>query len=308
MADPDAQGPVPSGRGQNESVRLTVESYVPRRGITLDQWERLGPRVRNAVLSLVPSSPDRARRDLWYLANFFAWAEGAGLTVELSTALNPDNVNRYCGLMKEGGERASTRSHLRRIGRSLTPVQWPHGNGDKRNESEGPYTDKDRALLFERAEAIQPASLRGFAIGLLAVGLGCGPSASELPKIRGDDVRKKGDAVILQVGDRSVPCRVEYEALVSERALHRRGDVLLAPRIDTQIFRVHQQWEGLPLRLRVARLRLTWLVDLLAAGVPPQAIMRAAGLRSVHSLDIALRFVSMPNDSDSRALRGSPTA
>ena len=290
MAAPAAESPVPSGRGQNESVRLTVESYVPRRGITLDQWERLGPTVRDAVLRLAPSSPDEARRDMWHLANFLAWAEEVALRAELATVLTPDNVNRYCGLMKEGGERASTRSHLRRIGRAVTPAQWPHREGDKRNESEGPYTDEDRALLFEHAETIQAASLREFTVALLAVGFGCGLSPKELILVRGDGVRREGEAVIVQVGDRWVPCRAEYENLVWERALDRRGDFLLAPRIDDQLFRVHRRWEGLGLRIQLPRLRLTWLVDLISAGVPLPVIMRAAGLRSVHSLDLAARF------------------
>jgi hypothetical protein len=290
-----------------DPVRLAVDRYVPGRGISEDQWARLAPAVRAAVLRLAPSSPVTARRDPWYLARFLAWAEDSGLPTDVETVLAPDHVNRYCGSKKQGGERSSTRSHLARIGSVIVPQRWPAPETGTRGKSLPPYTREDQALLLEYSYDLTPSSLREFAIALVAVGLGCGPSAKELPNIRADEVRRQNGAVTVQIADRAVPCRAAYEDLVWERALSCRGDLLLAPRVDSQIARVHDQWEGIPLRLQVARLRLTWLVEVLTTGVPLPAVIRAAGLRSLHSLDIALRHLPMPGESETAILRGSPT-
>ncbi|TMR40618.1 hypothetical protein [Actinomadura geliboluensis] len=175
---------------------------------------------------------------------------------------------------------------------------------------------------------------------MLALGLGCGLESGEIIPLRAADVRTgptadsptadtnlvpvaaADDQVVVAVRGRRarlVVCRRAWERVLADRAEHalriggepggylfRANAAVRGGNIVTNFLaRTHAAPGVAP--LKTSRLRATWLVGLIDAGVPLTVIVSAAGLDTLHSLTRLLPFVRTADPGQAATLlRGSP--
>ncbi|MFT2018777.1 hypothetical protein ACMA1D_23480 [Streptomyces sp. 796.1] len=129
----------------------------------------------------------------------------------------------------------------------------------------------------------------------MALGAGCGLTRREVLAVRGTGVTVlPSEAVVVAVpdSDRLVVCRAMWEEDLAARARAAGDGYLFLPQrqvaapkngISNWIKRTTRNALGLP-GLQLARLRSTWIMELLRQRVPEDVIARAAGMQSTAAL------------------------
>ena len=151
-----------------------------------------------------------------------AWAEGEGLPLDPETVLDPDTVERFVEVgLSDDHSRATYRSVLRQIGRLLTVrAPWePRPASVARRQVARPYSPFEVEQL--RIDAVkQPTESRQRAArAFLTLGLGAGLDGRWVTRVKGRDVSRRGDVVVVAVGEpsaRTVPVLGMWEDEVLE--------------------------------------------------------------------------------------------
>lgn len=243
--------------------------------------------------------------------------------------------------------RANYRSKLLRLRECLlggdcrtgTPAKLPGAPASR------PYTAAEQAALWAWANGQPTAGLQHGLKTLLALGFGSGLESHEVIPLRTTDVRTgptsnpiagsavldtgvdtavgaAADQVMVTVRGRRarlVVCRRAWERVLADQAEHalriggepggylfRANAAVRGGNIVTNFLARTHAAPGVP-PLKTARLRATWLVGLIEAGVPLTVIVSAAGLDTLHSLTRLLPFVRSTDPGQAATLlRGSP--
>lgn len=248
-----------------------------------------GPVVR-AVLA-IPDVPDESAkcivRVLYRLA---AWDARRNGDVDLRRALDPASIREFlkCGLVTaHDGSRSTLRSYLRRVRLANYPEDVAPGDKLSRQPVQAPYTNREHRAWRRLGASLQGRLRDDFTV-LLDLTFGAGHQAGEVLRAQGTSVAETPAGVVVRAcNDDGVLRDVPVAGDVGER-------LLAAARLagDGHLFRpglsrntslenvVAQVAEVSPShgRFVVSRARNTWLVDLLATGVPFGALMEAADL------------------------------
>lgn len=287
--------------GQAPDAYEWLGLYQPG-GVDPTTWEGVRPFVWDCVRRLgYDQDSAMAWRVVRELARIAIWAVGQGLPLDVEVVLDPDTVERFVAVgLADDPSRATYRSVLRRIGPKLTrKAPWqPRPAAVARRQVAPPYTVREVELL--KADAlVQPTRGRlQAARGLLALGLGTGLDGRWVARVRGLDVTKVHDAVLVRVGDpsaRQVPVLAEWEdevvalAAAAGRQLLVGGDSSAKSRAG-QLAAWLVVGNGHP-RFSAPRLRSTWLVTHLSRGTRLPELAKAAGLQGVTVLSDLLEYV-----------------
>ena len=176
-----------------------------------------------------------------------------------------------------------------------------------------PYSPAELEILW--ADALQQPSIvrRRAARALLALGLGAGLDGRWIARIGPDAVHRGDGFVAVSVpapAARLVVVRSCWEDEILDLAATAGSGVLLGRRSESRnrvgdIAKRLRCPVGHP-RISSARLRSSWLVDLLGDGVPITVICTAAGLSGITTLsDLLAHLPCVDPDEQIRLLRGS---
>lgn len=149
---------------------------------------------------------------------------------------------------------------------------------------------------------------------LVALALGAGLKAQELSSLVGSDVEKTDGGILITLpevfGPRVVPVHARWEDEVWAAAQRVEGRPIVLParqtvyRSDLSRLLEKVSEPGSP-EIKVARLRVTWVLRQLASGVRLDAVARAAGVNPTQ-LAKYVRFLPPLGEDEARAaLRGS---
>lgn len=267
-----------------------------------------------AVLPHVSYKQQDLLRSTTHLAH---WAVHRGLTLEHASVFTEEAID---GFIREGlpqysdASRGNVRAQLRRVREALQ-----HGGSPARPERLtaaeplAPYSLGEQRQFTQWAERQKTAEFRRDARTILALGLGAGLSASEIGEVRGTDVIIDGAGVQVRVEGvrprtvqvlRRQEARIRKAAQAVEPSQHliRPGRVGTAKNLVSNI--VERGVAG-DLGPRTQRMRTTWLVHHLNAGVHVAVLMEAAGLESLKGLTRYLSYVTeVPAREARSALRG----
>lgn len=236
-----------------------------------------------------------------------------GLPQDVEVVLHPDRVDYWATTVLHGTPTAGNyRSRLAKIGRAVTrraPWDTLHSVSYKRT-LRPPYL-ADEMALWTRLEGQQPdpATTRIFtAVHRLCAGAGTTPG--ECIRATADDVFRADGLLWLRIGDdqaRDVPVALRHadrlEALaerhpngtlvgVNPDAKNSLGKALKRLLLDRQHSHLSPQ-----------RLRTTWLVNRLAAGVPIPDLLTYSGLTSTGWIADLIDFLpDSPDDIAARAV------
>jgi hypothetical protein len=188
------------------------------------------------------------------------------------------------------------------------------------SSASAPYSPAEQIALWSSACGQPTEQLRTGCKILLAAGLGFGLDSREVIPLRVHDIRVTdgGGLVVVNVRGtrpRLVVCRRPWEPvwrdLVKDRPVG-EAQWLFRPEAHGRVkntvtnFLAHTaDSHGTP-RLVTARLRATWIVGLIDAGVPLPVIVAAAGVVSLHALSRYLPYVrAVDADTAAAVLRGT---
>lgn len=312
---------VDSNRQHEEEWKVRVEAYRPK-GVSEVLWAEVGPTVREWADTTAEHVSDIAGV-LGSLTGLAVWAtQSAGYPLEAEYVLNRDVIERYVLLDAHGwsvGTRGTVRSRLYHVAyRVLGPeaVPWRY-TPLQRSEALAPYSDDEVLALRWWARQVsgvwQPHSLSALIVFCAGVGL----RAEELHGLRGRDVQRDGECVMVNVAGaspRRVPVLASFEqdALRLARVVGDDRFVFRPMRIEAGspngvsnlVERVWTEHAGVP-RPTAQRLRVTWLVWHLRSRTPLRMLADAAGVESLNSLARYLVYVPGIDHVDARRyLRG----
>lgn len=245
------------------------------------------------------------------------WAAHRGLRLEHSTLFTDATID---GFIREGlpqysdASRGNVRSQLRRVREVLQ-----HGGSPVRPERLSaaeplePYSTDEQRQFTTWADRQKTPEFRRDARTILALGLGAGLGASEIGEVRGMDVLVDASGVQVRVqGERprtvQLLRRQEARLVKATQAVEPSQYLIRPGRAGTAknlVSNIVERGIAGHLGPRTQRMRTTWLVHHLNAGVHVGVLMEAAGLESLKGLTRYLAFLPEVPTRDARAsLRG----
>ncbi len=295
---PAAEQPLPP------AVVSLLDSYTPVK-VSPETWAQMHAAVVGVVTELAPPSVHAARRNLSMVVPYVQWVfETFG---DDSNALfTPRRVAQFCALA--GNDRLPERtftsatvnefaSQLTTIGRRVNPgAPWPHSTvGTTHRSLKSPYSDSEmrylRDALTTPGTHQRPGVQRAF-----HVFAGAGLTPAEFRAARTCDITIDNTVVSITVGAqhrRTVPLVQPHAAALADCLPEDRQGFLLARR-DTNALAV--LFRTFPIGadavvLSAGRLRTTWIVHRLRAGMSPVSVARFAGLTSYTFMTELAEFV-----------------
>ncbi|MFC8365919.1 hypothetical protein ACFUIY_39385 [Streptomyces griseorubiginosus] len=310
------------------AVSNRLLAYAPKaETVPPAQWRRIAPVVRSLGFMAVAAGPYGPDVVMTPLARLVAWVEAQGLPLEPSVILDQSTVERFilvgCRDMA-ANSRGTCSSQLRRASEALLLDQLgqhPPIRLKATADPVAPYPPAEIAYWLIWAQSLPTPAQRRNACLLFCLGVGCGLAVEDLVYVRGRDILAgpTGRTLVKVHGrrPRTVVCRYAYEELLLAEAAHIPADAY-AFRPDWQdrtSKHIASNWLARYPRiigrcdgavLQTQRLRTTWLVDLLNAGIPLKVILKASGLGTLHSLSRYLVFLhDVPEAEASDLLRGA---
>ena len=301
-----------------DRVSAIIMRFSPRR-VTVAAWARAEGVVREIVTVAAPDSPPHAEQQLSVVAQLALWADRLGQPLEARWLLSPEVIDRFivdgCAHLSKG-TRLNYRTQLRRIGQAvLGPEAFPERPvALQRSTVRSPYDRIEVADLVSWSRGLPTEHMRRNVLALLAIGLGAGLTSDEIRRLTGTDVRVDQDTVLVEVRSgrpRSVPVHQEWAGMVLELARESGTSPFFLPdrrrvtRRDILALIERASGDGPP-RFNIQRLRVTWIVDHLSAGVHLHALAQAAGVE-VAQLVKYYGFVAHPDrETARRQLVGGP--
>ncbi|GAA1894289.1 hypothetical protein [Streptantibioticus ferralitis] len=278
-------------------VPTAIALYEPRR-LPLAAWLQVASFARASVTAFEPASPWAAVQYLSTTAQFSVWALAEYLPLQAEELFTPDVVERFTAVGMPTLQESSRRTHRSRLatmGRKITRrAPWPPQQAAlPRNRLAPPYSEEEVAAYFEVAEQQPTGARTRAAFGLLAGGLGAGLMPGEHLIITGSSVtRNVDDVTVLNIAGtraRPIPILAAYAPLVRTLAARFPDEPLIGTTGRKSKNRLNQLVSRIEVPARLPaltapRLRTTWLVTLMTAGIPLPELLAVAGLASTGTL------------------------
>ena len=287
--------------------------YVPI--LALPYWPIIGEFVEAAVCDSAGMS-ERDERDLFAAATpmvLWCW-KARGTPLERTRIFRHSMIEQFIHLGMPGtrpGSQATLRSALWRMAEVLNPAD---AHGDHRPIPRAtptpPYTEAEVATLYSWANTQGTPRRRIDALALVTLGLGAGLATRELLEIRTGDVGiqanpdgcDEGSIVVWRDRPRVVPVQTDWVRTLQLVLATRGEDVFVfCPGRDSvtdgQVTNFLAR-SRTALDVRPARMRTTWLVHHLAAGMAAHELLRISGLQNYAALDKLVPFLPKSADSE----------
>ena len=295
----------------SEEVLDSVMAYQPD-SISADQWNALRGFTLGLLPLLRPVSEDAFRKQMQPLLKFLMWTYTSGYTLKVESAFTAERVETWREVaFKEVSSKHSTVtettvgdyvSRLRSMGRLINPDGgWPPVAGDipggVKRHLRAPYTDAE-VVMLRQAVATMPAGLaRDKAHVFLTVGLGFGPQPGEYRHLLTSHITVASDGIWVAIpGKRArlVPvANPHINDLVRLKAMQPDGPLIPVtdnPNSLSRTVKALRLGEKAP-SLSPQRLRTTWMLDRLRAGVDPRPLFEWAGLATLNGLQDLLSYM-----------------
>ncbi|AMO87803.1 phage integrase family protein [Corynebacterium simulans] len=284
-----------------------IANYTPQ-AVREEHWSQVADFTRDCVraLDIKPESTSRdtLRMTLNVVAKLSAWVWVSYGVVSVETVFHPDIIGNYfltgAGAKLSPSTAGTQRSLLYRVGEALNDDWNPDFQHPITYEPAlKPYDRYATDRLWDWALSQPTAARRRNFLTVLSLTLGAGLRAGEICTLKGQDVRVDQDGVLVfphgyrGAGPREVPLlKTHIESLQAVINSTAPDDYLFRPGRDNEhvgqlsayLRRVTPSTspEMVP---DTRRLRNTWIVDRILAGVPADVLCAAAGLKSLHQFE-----------------------
>lgn len=292
----------------NDDVALTIRNYSPMLPKRL--WNDVADFTRSAVTDFGPSSRPEASAAMGSVARLAIWTvDVACLPLERRIVFDGRQIDSFMARGDIGANATTKRTRrlvLLRIAGELAAFDPVRRDAGKKPKTP-PFAPYSAAQLvrFRSQGATRSTALRCHNwMVLLALGAGCALTTSEIIDLAVDDVLLGADSVSVNVrGDRArvVTCLAAWEGAIRELLVSPFAKESLFARDIRPTVPAHYVGRFMARAAKgaeqftVERLRSTWIVGHLQAGiVPPVSLMRAVGVTSFSTFERLVPFVSAP--------------
>lgn len=294
-----------------------IESYTPE-VIPAQRWAGVRDYVLACVYTAGPYSAGHARRDLHKLARYVDWAHHVmGRALEHDEVFDYDLIAYYAIHALPDytpASRATTRSSLLWFADHLVPAQTRVMRIERigRTHVSHPYNEAQIQHMM-RGATVQSTSYKRHACwNTLVFGLGARLRTNELDGLRREDVVADEAGVLVHVrtgrAPRVVPMLAQWEhhGLVLAQSVAPGAFTFKperdGPRVKDLGFTLGHSVHRPDFTVNMQRMRITWQVRLLNAGVP--VLAEAAGLSGVTGIERLFPFLDeVPRERARQALR-----
>lgn len=269
--------------GEEEAVAQAIERFSPRR-----VGEEAARFAKELTAAAHPESVNRAKAFLFAASRLGAFGESVGLQLSCEVLLRPSVIERCCApsvTTMSAATRRTLRSNLRAIARRVAPGS-PQAPRLSRERAKTPYTRAQIAAYLALADAQPTEARRHRASALVCLGAGAGLVGADLKGVKGTDVVRRSDGVVVVVGagrcPRTVPVLARYHDRLLAAARFAGQRLLIGGTSPTRRNVTSPLTASLAggtdlERLDVARLRSTWMSEV-ASMIGLRAFMDAAGI------------------------------
>lgn len=296
----------------NSEDAARLVTYAPV-SIPEPQWQLIRDVVLEALVRAAPASFESARKSLQPLIHFTNWAFSNGYagsvegfyTAELvetwrevagrqaahgSGSLTTGSVVDYASRLRQMGPRVNP-------GAGWAPIAGELPGGAKRH-LRAPYSDAEALAWVQGLRTAPNSERREAAEAFMSMGFGAGLFPRELPLITANMVVSDSDGVWVEIpgaSARRVPIAAPWDEIAVRCAARIAPHESLA-KVTACRNALANAMSGLRLfangaRLSPQRMRTTWLVHRLRAGVDARLLMTWAGLSSLNSMVDLLTFL-----------------
>ena len=300
-----------------EDVKGADRAFEPEIDTTV--WLAVRDFVTAAVSDCEGKTPYSASVLHGAATHLSAWAwQSAGLPLEREVIFHRDTIARFIATgashWKPAG-RGNLRSQLLRMAEVLLnrSMSLRRLGALPPSEAARPYSEKELISLRNWASSQSTAFRRTNAAVLLALGAGAGLSASEIGQLRIGEIHVDPVGVVVHVSGeraRAVPVMRRWETVLIERAASlpsesfafRENHTVDYPNLISSFV---TRSGTMRVRPTSQRLRATWIVHHLAAGIPVVQLMLASGVESLEAFTRYVKFVPEVDQTTTRfTLRG----
>lgn len=290
-----------------------------RGAIPAAHWEHIGPFVLAVVADLHMPTVRKTKNYFTAVTAHVYWCwQALGMDLDRQQIFQLDVIARFI----DGGCRhyadstkASYRSRLSQVARQLLTgpsrpiVLRSYGKYDN---ASAPYTpsEVDHLDFWARHQRTEYRSINASVV--LALCFGAGLTPAEVIALQARDVHVDAEGVVLNVEGkrpRCVPMLARWEGLIADLATSAlRDDQYLFSSMRTGVGSPNLvncflgECTDPPTRLVPQRMRSTWIVGHLEAGVPPNVLLDASGIVSGEGLARYTKFVPHLDGADIRSL------
>lgn len=256
------------------------------------------------LLARVAMAPRERPRARYVLARLTGFASTRGIPAVPECLLDYDVIEAFCvhGLAGRASATQGTyRSVLYQLAAAAQGSPGQRATPFSGAKAPSPYSALERAELAAIARAQRGPRARASALALICCGIGAGLRPGELVALRGCDVRRRGQKVVVDVPKmpaRAVPVSSRYAPLLLTLARDAGNDfVFRAGPADrgyknfvTSFARGLAADPAAP-RLSVGRCRSSFICGHLGAGTPLAVLLAITGIAEAESLARYARHV-----------------
>ena len=293
------------------AVQRVIDNYVAE--IPAAHWTAIETFVRDSVTAAGLQTRGVARNYLASTAKFARWLwQTAAADLDPAAAFRPALVRRFVHEVMSARAETYQQQTAQRLNTLVAhfTAATPDRQTRKNPASVRPYVSRDLITFRSSAARRTNVERRMNAHVLLALGAGAGLRAEEIALARISDITIDGDDLLVSVRGkhpRTVPLRVEWRRALTTGINNREpGDWLFAgyrlpeyPARAIHQFGIDDPDEPTP---AATRLRATWIVGQLHAGLRLDALLRLAGLSTATSLAPYVQAMTPGNETDLRRL------
>ena len=288
-----------------DDVAASLLDYQPS-SIPSDVWEQIREFTLQALVRAQPKSMEFAHKLTHILVKYLSWAFESGYLTSLEDVFTSEMVETWREVAYAQASQGRGPLHkdsvgdyvskLRQIGPRIHPQGlWPASAGvvpqGARRTQLGPYTD-DEVAQWVRAIKTAPAGWRrDRAEAFLGLSLGAGLTPAEYRGLCPNNVQRDGRKLWVVVEGkkpRRIPVARPWDAVLRRCLDRTSADEPLVPLTASKgafasaVRATRLAYNGASLSPQ--RLRVTWMVHRLRAGVDPRLLMTWAGLSTLQKI------------------------
>lgn len=297
-------------------------------GLSDHVWDEIRPLFLDVLATLNPPSVMSFYRDTRAMMPFLTWGHLQGFDLTRESLFTLEMVETWSvwqqaevaagrGGRLTKGTVSDYKTLLRRFGSTLNEDGgWPPKSsrvpgGSQKGIRRG-YTDAEVGLMVRAVQNMPEGDRKRLAWGTLVMGLGFGPFVAEAQMFTGRDVVVTEEGVFAALGsdrDRLVPVvDVWVEPLLELAALYPDEPfirITAGRNAYANAIRSVELGRDVPV-ISPQRLRTTWMVDRMRAGVDPRVLRDLAGLHSLSFLIDMTEFLPDPDEAAALAAMRVP--
>ncbi|MGY1618169.1 hypothetical protein ACI797_15630 [Geodermatophilus sp. SYSU D00691] len=283
-------------RELSPALAQLVDDYAGA-GYTAVQMAAIRPFLRTVITASTLTGAESVRKHCTHIAGLAAYAIRRGVTLEpvqvLTTAFIDEYVRR--GMTAVGDSvKAERRRRLLALARTVNPGPTTPARLTPIGHSavKPPYTPTELAVITRVCRTQPTEAKRRDLSTVVALGAGAGLDSIDLRHLYTEHIEDLGadglQVHVQQPRPRIVPVRSRLEDRLRSAVDGRRsGELVLGDKVDRRNTAAraveNAALYNVP-HIEAARLRATWLADLMTDTVPIGVLLNAAGLKSARTL------------------------